>query len=95
MGLSSGEIVWHDIAWSELVLLSTPVTHCVDQVVANPRASIVDIRLRNDPALTIARTRQRILSPRPKILNRHRLPHAATHDEREWAKENLAARAGL
>jgi hypothetical protein len=81
----------------ELVLLSSPVT---DPVIASLDrvAGVVDVRLRFDPVLALARTRQRFPA-HPKVktiqLQRWTLSHSSTHDERVWGEEGIAQRAGL
>ena len=82
---------------SELVLLSTPVTPWVELAVPlTPR--VVDIRLRLDPILAIAQTRQRILNPGSNtttVLLGWRYLHGSTHEEAVWRAENIAARGRL
>lgn len=81
----------------ELVLLSAPVTTHIDAC-AGTSLRLVDIRLRMDPVLALARARQRIPA-RPNLttvlLNRWRLGHGATHEEVVWRDEDIAARGGL
>ncbi|MCA4995232.1 alpha/beta hydrolase [Tsukamurella tyrosinosolvens] len=81
----------------EMVLLSTPVTKHVIAA-ADTGIPIVDVRLRLDPILLLARTHQRIPS-RPNVtevlLKRWQLSHGATHDEQVWQAENVAVRGKL
>jgi pimeloyl-ACP methyl ester carboxylesterase len=81
----------------ELALLSTPVTTHIDAC-ARANVRVVDIRLRMDPVLTLARARQRIPA-QPNLttvlLNQWRLDHGATHNELVWRDEDIAARGGL
>lgn len=81
----------------ELVLLSTPATKHV-YAAAESGLRIVDIRLRFDPVLAIAGTRQRI-APRANVqevlLSRWTLRHGATHDESVWRGEDIARRGRL
>jgi hypothetical protein len=80
----------------ELVLLSSPVTSHVWNVVGS-HARIVDVRLRLDPVLSLARTGQRLSHPNvtPVIFDRWNLDHGATHDEQAWHRENVAHRGRL
>lgn len=85
-------------AISELVLLSTPVTPWVEFAIPwTPR--VVDVRLRFDPVLGIAQTRQRVAHPAPNttvvLLGRWRYAHSATHDEAVWHDEDIARRGRL
>jgi len=81
----------------ELVLLSTPVTSHVNAC-ARSNLRVVDIRLRMDPVLALARARQRIPA-QPNLmtvlLNRWRLDHGATHDETVWRDEDIATRVAI
>jgi pimeloyl-ACP methyl ester carboxylesterase len=83
---------------AELILLSSPVTKYVEAAAASPDLRIVDVRLRFDPVLGLARTRQR-LTPRPNVtpvvLDRWRLDHAATHEEAVWRSEDIARRGQI
>lgn len=82
----------------EVVLLSTPVTRHVSAAAAGPERRIVDVRLRFDPVLALARRRQRFPSGTPVklvLLNRWRLDHGATHREDIWRDEDIARRGGL
>lgn len=83
---------------SELVLLSTPVTPWVELAIPyTPR--VVDVRLRFDPVLGIAQTRQRIVQSGPNttivLLGRWRYAHGATHEESVWHDEDVARRGRL
>ena len=82
---------------SELVLLSTPVTPWVELAIPlTPR--VVDVRLRLDPILAIAQTRQRILHPGSNtttVLLGWRYLHGSTHEEAVWRAEDIAERAQL
>lgn len=83
---------------SELVLLSTPVTAWVELAIPwTPR--VVDVRLRFDPVLGLAQTRQRLLNPGPNttvvVLGKWRYGHGATHDESVWHDEDIARRGRL
>jgi hypothetical protein len=83
---------------SELVLLSAPVTDHVEAAAAIPDLRIVDIRLRFDPVLGLARTRQRIKSRpnvTPVVLDQWRLDHSSTHDELVWRSEDIARRGHI
>jgi hypothetical protein len=81
----------------ELVLLSTPATNHV-KAAAQSTVRVVDVRLRFDPVLALARTRQR-LPATPNVtavlLDRWTLDHAATHDPRVWQAENIAHHGGI
>ncbi|WP_328434819.1 hypothetical protein [Streptomyces sp. NBC_00425] len=83
---------------SELVLLSSPATRLVKAVVSTPGLRVVDVRLRFDPVLVLARTRQRI-PPAPNLttvfFDRWRLGHGATHMERVWAEEDVFTRGRI
>lgn len=85
-------------AISELVLLSTPVTQWVELAIPYT-ARVVDVRLRFDPVLGIAQTRQRIVHPGPNttvvLLGRWRYAHGATHQEAVWHDEDIARRGRL
>jgi hypothetical protein len=84
---------------SELVQLSVPATRHVDAGTGSIRR-VVDVRLRFDPVLALAATRQR-MAPRANtnvsevLLGRWRLDHRATHHELVWRDEDVARRAGL
>ncbi len=82
---------------SELVLLSVPVTSSVEHA-TEVAPCVIDIRLRFDPVLALARTRQRI-TPRPNVivvlLKRWRLDHGATHRASVWREEQVVQRAGI
>ncbi|HET7444178.1 MAG TPA: alpha/beta hydrolase [Solirubrobacterales bacterium] len=81
----------------ELILLSSPATDHVLNAIGGP-ARIIDIRLRFDPVLALARTRQR-LPHHPDVsqvvLRNWFLGHSASHEEGTWTKERIADRAGL
>ena len=81
----------------ELVLLSTPVTDSVDRA-TNAGIRVIDVRLRFDSVLALARRGQR-LRPGPNVtevlLERWRLDHAATHNPSVWLEEGVAQRAGI
>jgi hypothetical protein len=83
---------------SELVLLSVPVTAWVERAVPwTPR--VVDVRLRFDPVLALAQTRQRITDSAGNLttvlLERWRFDHGATHEEPVWRSEDVARRGQL
>ena len=83
---------------NELVLLSVPVTTWVDLALPwTPR--VIDVRLRFDPILGLAQTRQRIAHPRPNtttvLLRQWRYSHGATHEEQVWQAEDIARRGQL
>jgi pimeloyl-ACP methyl ester carboxylesterase len=82
---------------SELVLLSAPATSAVSAV-AGSGLPVVDVRLRFDPVLALARTRQR-LSAGPNVtevlLNQWRLGHSASHEESVWLTEAVAERGEI
>lgn len=82
---------------NELVLLSVPVTRYVEAA-AQAELRVVDVRLRFDPVLALARVRQR-LGPHPNVttvfLERWRLDHGATHNEHVWREEDVARRGLL
>lgn len=81
----------------ELVLLSAPVSRHV-QVAAAAGRRIVDVRLRFDPVLALARRRQRLNLASGVVevlLDRWRLDHGATHREEVWRDEDVARRGGL
>ncbi|MFI1510200.1 hypothetical protein [Streptomyces sp. NPDC020597] len=82
----------------ELVLLSTPANKCVRAAVSTPGVRVVDVRLRFDPVLFLARTRQRVPN-QPHVaevlFNRWCLDHGATHQPNMWVTENVMARSGL
>lgn len=82
----------------ELVLLSVPITDSVEGALSRvPR--VIDVRLRLDPVLGLARTRQRIANAGPNttkvLLRRWRFAHGATHEESVWYAEDIAGRAQL
>jgi hypothetical protein len=81
----------------ELVLLSTPVTSHIEAF-SGSNLRLVDVRLRMDPVLALARARQRIPA-HPNLttvlLDRWRLDHGATHREVVWRDEDIASRGGL
>jgi len=82
---------------NELVLLSTPVAGPAESAV-HTGVRMVDVRLRFDPVLAIAGTRQRV--PRhPNVtevlLDRWRLDHGATHSELVWKAEDIARRGRI
>lgn len=81
----------------ELVLLSAPVTRALEEGLPDVHGRVVDIRLRFDPVLALARTRQRIRLPNVTtvLLRRWTMRHGATHDPAVWEREDLAGRAGL
>ena len=82
---------------NELVLLSVPVTRHVEAT-AQSNLRVVDVRLRFDPVLAVARSRQR-MEARPNItpvlLEQWRLDHGATHREDVWRLEDVALRGRL
>ena len=81
----------------ELVLLSVPVTSHVAAAV-RCRVRVVDIRLRFDPVLALARRRQRIpAAPNvtPVLLKEWQYGHGASHDEDVWRQEEVARRGGI
>lgn len=72
----------------ELVLLSTPVTREVTKAV--PLTTIIDVRLRLDPMLALARRPQHFkkkYNVKRVILKGWRLNHSSTHDPVVWAQE--------
>jgi hypothetical protein len=81
----------------ELILLSTPVTRYVEAA-SRSDVRVVDVRLRFDPVLAIARKGQRI-AKRPNVtrvlLNGWRLSHGATHEESVWLAEDVAGRGQI
>jgi hypothetical protein len=81
----------------QLVFLSVPATEHVAATVPSTKR-VVDIRLRFDPILALARKRQR-LEPRPNVtqvlLSRWCLDHRATHHGPTWEHDDIARRAGL
>jgi hypothetical protein len=86
---------------TELVLLSVPVTAHVESA-ADASVRVVDVRLRFDPVLGLARLRQRVaqrLEPRANVtevlLDRWRYDHGASHREDVWREEDIARRGGL
>jgi hypothetical protein len=86
-------------AINQIVLLSSPVNGYIDTVANDPSVSIVDVRLKFDPVLAVAGTRQRI-RPLPAnvtevILAAWRLDHGATHQESVWNAENVATSGGI
>lgn len=82
---------------AEMVLLSVPVTKTIEAA-ADRGVRIVDVRLRFDPVLGLARTRQRIKA-RPNVtevlLDRWRYDHGATHRRDVWDAEDIARRGGI
>jgi len=81
----------------ELVLLSVPATSHVEAA-ADTGVRVVDVRLRFDPVLALARTRQRLQSRRtvtPVYLNRWCLDHGASHREDVWQAEDVARRGRI
>lgn len=81
----------------ELVLLSAPVTAAVAEV-AEAGSRIVDVRLRFDPVLALARTPQRVPARENVVevlLEAWRLDHGATHEVDVWESEDVAARGGI
>jgi hypothetical protein len=82
---------------NELVLLSAPVTNHVEAA-TRCDLRVVDVRLRFDPVLALARSRQRI-PDRPNVtavlLQQWRLDHGATHREDIWRQEEVAPRGHL
>ena len=81
----------------EMVLLSAPVTKEVVAAVETG-VSVVDVRLRFDPVLALARTRQRLptlTNVRTVRLNRWSLRHSATHDANVWSEEDIATQAKM
>ncbi|MGF1425718.1 hypothetical protein [Kitasatospora sp. LaBMicrA B282] len=75
---------------NQLVLLSSPATAVVDTAAAF--VPVVDIRLRLDPVLALARTRQRLTkrsNVRQVLLKWWRIDHGATHKEAVWLKEGI------
>jgi pimeloyl-ACP methyl ester carboxylesterase len=96
-GEVAARAVTQGAAIAELVLLSAPVT---DEVVAavDQNIRVVDVRLRFDPVLALARTGQK-LPVRPNVktvrLKRWTLDHSATHDEQIWIEQSIAAQAGM
>lgn len=82
---------------TELVLLSVPATVPVTAVAGSP-LRVVDVRLRFDPVLALARTRQR-LGTRPNVtevlLNQWRLDHSASHEASVWLTEAVAERGAI
>ncbi|WP_353963152.1 alpha/beta hydrolase [Streptomyces sp. NBC_01142] len=76
----------------ELVLLSAPATRHVKAAAATSGLRVVDVRLRFDPVLVLARTRQKIQHPNvtPVVLRDWRLGHSATHKRHVWLKEDVA-----
>jgi hypothetical protein len=85
------------IPLTELVLLSVPVTGRVEAAVESD-LRVVDVRLRFDPILGLARTRQRIPA-RPNVttvlLEKWRLDHGASHKTQVWLEETVARRGGI
>jgi hypothetical protein len=83
----------------QLVLLSSPATNWVDTAAKLTALKVVDVRLRFDPVLGIARTPQRLTVKAPNVtevlLKRRRLSHGATHEEPVWRKEKIAQRGGI
>lgn len=86
----------------ELVLLSAPVTKHVEMVASQSAIRVVDIRLQFDPVLAIAGKRQRVpigttdrTNVSEVLLNRWRLDHGATHEEKVWSAEDIARRGGV
>ncbi|MEP7793895.1 alpha/beta hydrolase, partial [Sanguibacter sp. 25GB23B1] len=80
----------------ELVLLSSPAT--TEVVAAAAAGRTVDVRLRFDPVLALARTPQRLPAAPTVVevlLAAWRLDHGATHDPRVWESENVLERTGL
>jgi len=82
----------------ELVLLSVPVTAWVELALPQtPR--VIDVRLRFDPVLGLAQTRQRITQPGSNteivLLGQWRYSHSATHQEQVWHEEDIALRGRL
>ncbi|MDX6288028.1 MAG: hypothetical protein QOG53_3513 [Frankiales bacterium] len=81
----------------ELVLLSAPATAVIEDVIQSG-VRVVDVRLRVDPILAIARARQRLPSlpnVTPVILNGWRLDHGSTHRQAVWRHEDIGRRGGL
>ena len=83
---------------NEIVFLSAPVTPWVEGAIPST-SRVIDVRLRFDPVLGIAQTRQRIQHPRPNttvvLLDRWRYSHSATHDKTVWLNESIAQRGQL
>ncbi|MGW1617170.1 hypothetical protein ACWCQZ_49140 [Streptomyces sp. NPDC002285] len=82
---------------SELVLLSVPATRYVKEAVGRSNLRVVDVRLRFDPVLALARTRQKIQHSNvtPVVLRDWRLGHGATHKRQVWLAEDVAGQGGL
>jgi hypothetical protein len=82
---------------AELILLSAPATAPIVAALDHGIRAI-DVRLRLDPVLGLALTRQRLPAHpnlTPFILDSWTLNHSSTHDERVWAAEKIASRAGI
>jgi pimeloyl-ACP methyl ester carboxylesterase len=86
---------------AELVLLSVPVTALVEAAAATG-VPVVDVRLKFDPVLGIARLRQRLtqrLRPEPNVtevlLEQWRYDHGASHHEDVWRAEDVARRGRI
>ncbi|WP_327089195.1 hypothetical protein OIE66_00825 [Nonomuraea sp. NBC_01738] len=80
---------------SELVLLSVPVNRHIRKVITDrPGIRVVDVRLRLDPVLALARNIRQRVPPGPNVasvlLKFWRLDHGATHKEHVWKKEAIA-----
>jgi hypothetical protein len=81
----------------ELVLLSVPVTRPV-AAAAGSGVRVVDVRLRFDAVLALARRRQRIPTNSNVtlvLLKGWRYGHSASHNEEVWRQENVAQRGGI
>jgi hypothetical protein len=80
----------------ELILLSAPVTNHLEHA-AESGVPIVDVRLKFDPVLGLARARQRLkqkMKPRenviPVVIDSWRLDHGASHSPHVWRTQEVA-----
>jgi hypothetical protein len=85
----------------ELVLMSVPVTTHVEAA-AESGLPVVDIRLKCDPVLVLARLRNRLKQSMkerenvtPVIFDNWTLDHGASHKPDAWQREDVARKGGI
>ena len=100
-GEVAAKALHHGTRIEALVFLSVPVnTHVGNAAATGVR--VIDVRLKVDPVLTIARCQQRVRQRLPQagnvtevILSKWRLDHGATHKGLVWDNEKVASRGRL
>ena len=83
----------------EIIFLSAPIHQ--PHIDMCPKVTrVIDIRLRNDLVLLLARARQKFPNPSPANvisykINRPFWSHSASHDPDVWQTENIASHVNL